>query len=206
MPKNLKGGNKAKSQANKKVNVKRNTVYASEDEKDKMTYGKIVKKLGGLHLEIKCIDSISRIGKIRGRMAGKQWINISDVVLVSLRDFGNDTKCDILYCYNADEVESVIIRLQKQKINYKVLTQDLEHNTDKIIENDIEFNKTNDIHSNNNLTITNTLDDITFSDNSDNSDGEEDEKEDEKENSDNINNSDSIDNNSDNNSDEIDKI
>lgn len=105
MPKNNTGGNKAKKGPNKRVKVKKETPYATEDG---MMYAQVIKNMGA-HMRVLCNDNVERNGKISGKMHKRQWIHAGDVVLVSLRGFEtNKTMCDILHCYKYDEAKSLL--------------------------------------------------------------------------------------------------
>lgn len=53
-------------------------------------YARITKVLGSLNLLAYCNDNKTRICHIRGSMRKKVWINIGDIVLISVRDFEKD--------------------------------------------------------------------------------------------------------------------
>ncbi len=50
-------------------------------------YGRIVRNLGNSNMLVYCNDNKRRICHIRGGIRKKMWLNIGDIVLVSLRDF-----------------------------------------------------------------------------------------------------------------------
>lgn len=50
-------------------------------------YGRVIKILGSLNMNIYCNDNIVRICKVRGAMRKRVWINIGDLVIISLRSF-----------------------------------------------------------------------------------------------------------------------
>ena len=62
--------------------------------------------LGNGRLEAYCFDGTKRLCHIRGKMRKKVWVQISDIVLVGLRDF-QDAKCDIILKYTADEARNL---------------------------------------------------------------------------------------------------
>ncbi|PJF19448.1 Eukaryotic translation initiation factor 1A [Paramicrosporidium saccamoebae] len=62
--------------------------------------------LGHGHLEVTCFDGVKRIGHIRGKLRKKVWMNVGDVILLSLRDF-QEGRGDIILKYNADEARSL---------------------------------------------------------------------------------------------------
>lgn len=121
MPKNNKGGKKFKRSKN----------FGEEDrqlmlpEGDTQIYAKVLKKLGDCRFELKCFDGLNRIGKVRGKMRKRVWIEIGDYVLVSTRNFENEqvassetvtetNKADIFHRYTPEEV-----RVLKREAVYK---------------------------------------------------------------------------------------
>jgi len=84
MPKNLKGGNKAKKG--------KNTTAAKAELHDigeGQMIGKVIRMLGDRRAEVYCNDNVKRTCKIRGKLRKKVWIATSDIVLVGLRVFSN---------------------------------------------------------------------------------------------------------------------
>ena len=53
-----------------------------------------------------CYDGKKRLAHIRGKMRKRVWVGVSDIVLVSLRDF-QDEKCDVIQKYSADEARNL---------------------------------------------------------------------------------------------------
>lgn len=104
MGKNLKGGNKSKGMKNS-LGLKR-SFPTKEDPLE--YYAKVVKKYGN-RFGVITEENLSkeRKARMRGTMRhgrGGSWINIDDMVLISLRDFSNDDDtCDILFKYNNEE-------------------------------------------------------------------------------------------------------
>lgn len=78
---------------------------------DEQTYGITTKALGDRKFNVACQDGKERICKVRGKMKNREWVRDGDVVLVSLRDFDDDTG-DIIAVYGADEVR----RLKREGI------------------------------------------------------------------------------------------
>ena len=102
MPKNKAGGKKHKRGKKTFNNGKRELIFKEDDQE----YGQAVKMIGSGHVEVFCFDGVERIGKIRGKMRKRVWINVGDTVLVGLRDF-EQGKCDIMYKYNPDEARNL---------------------------------------------------------------------------------------------------
>ncbi len=48
-------------------------------------YAQVIRVLGDKRMGLRCFDNVERVGHIRGSL--RVWINLSDIVLVSLRDF-----------------------------------------------------------------------------------------------------------------------
>ena len=84
------------------VNVKRELAYKDDEQE----YAQIMKMLGNGRLEVFCFDGEKRQATIRGKLRKKVWMNLGDVVLVSLREYQNE-KCDVLHKYNPDEVRKL---------------------------------------------------------------------------------------------------
>lgn len=103
MPRNNTGGNKSKKGANKKVASKKGMVFADEEQ----AYAKILSKLGSSRFEVEMVyDNSKKVGKVKGSMRNRVWINKDDIVLVSLRECNShdDNIVDILHKYNNDDI------------------------------------------------------------------------------------------------------
>jgi translation initiation factor 1A len=53
------------------------------------------------------MDGKKRMATIRGAMKNRVWINSGDIVLLGLRDFGDDAKCDIILKYFDEEAKEL---------------------------------------------------------------------------------------------------
>ena len=62
--------------------------------------------LGNARVEAFCFDGVSRLCQIRGQMRKRVWINVGDIILVSLREF-QDSKADVIGKYTPDEARSL---------------------------------------------------------------------------------------------------
>jgi initiation factor 1A len=126
MPRNNTGGNKSKKGANKKVASKKGIVFADEEQ----AYAKVLGKLGSCRFEVEMIyDSSKKVGKVKGSMKNRVWINKDDIVLVSLRDCNShdDNIVDILHKYNGDD-----IHILNQNNELKKITKIEEHEDEDI--------------------------------------------------------------------------
>ena len=97
---------KRKGKKNQNKHSKRHEKRELEYKDDGQEYAQVTKMLGNGRVDVLCIDGVKRLGIIRGAMRNKIWINLSDFVLVGLRDF-QDNKCDILLKYTSDEVRNL---------------------------------------------------------------------------------------------------
>lgn len=68
-------------------------------------YGQVTRAFGTGRFEIACSDAITRICKIRGSFHRRVWIQVNDIVLVSLR--GEDEKGDIFHKYYPYEIKQL---------------------------------------------------------------------------------------------------
>ena len=104
MPKNLKGGNKAKKGKN-------TTAAKAElhDIGDGQMIGKVIRMLGDRRALVYCNDNVERTCKIRGSLRKKVWIATSDIVLVGLRVFS--------HIDSDDESDEDVLAAVGQKIN-----------------------------------------------------------------------------------------
>lgn len=104
MPKNKGlGGKSFKRAKSGNTDTKRELIFRGNGQE----YGTVVKVLGGRRLEIQCMDGEKRQCIIRGAMRNRVYVNLNDLVLVSIRDFQNDTG-DILHKYTPDETRNLI--------------------------------------------------------------------------------------------------
>jgi translation initiation factor 1A len=94
-------------------------------------YGRVLKLLGGCNAMVFCNDNKERLCHIRGNMRRKVWIEVGDIVLVSLRDHSDADFKDSIHrgdiCAKYDQ--RVIYRLQhKDKTINPKLFQSIESN------------------------------------------------------------------------------
>ena len=57
-------------------------------------YGRIIKLLGGCNTLVFCNDGKERICHIRGNMRRKVWIDVGDIVLISLRELDSSQQSE----------------------------------------------------------------------------------------------------------------
>lgn len=104
MVKKNTGGKKFKKKKNNGVSndVERPLVLKVDGEE----YAQVVRLLGSCRLEAKCLDGKTRLCHIRGTMRKKVWIQVNDLVLVSLREY-EDNKADVIYKYVPKEIKKL---------------------------------------------------------------------------------------------------
>jgi len=104
-------------------------VPAFIDRQPDQMYARIIKNLGNLNLLAYCNDNKTRLCHIRGAMRKKIWLNVGDLVLISVRDFEKDKyepgkpyqeKGDVVAKYDAEHIS----KLKKMPdINAKLFMQ-----------------------------------------------------------------------------------
>jgi translation initiation factor 1A len=53
---------------------------------------------GANHIRVRCIDGVTRMGRIKGTIKKRAWIREGDTIIVIPWSF-QDSKCDIIYRY-----------------------------------------------------------------------------------------------------------
>lgn len=86
---NKQGGKNYKKAKSKTSNEGKETPLADPDEAQ--MYGRVMKTNGNGYFTVFCNDNHERLCHIRGAMRKRVWVEPGDVVLVSLRDFDNQT-------------------------------------------------------------------------------------------------------------------
>ena len=101
MPKNKKGGNKAKK--------RKNTHYVSSEiheKEDGQEYALIKKCQGNCRFIVLCSDGTERKATLCGAMRKRNFVKTDQIVLVSLRDF-QDSICDIIDSYDDHQAQKL---------------------------------------------------------------------------------------------------
>ena len=98
---NKKGGKKHKR--NKSQSTAAKPLRYKEDDQQ---YAQIKKCNGNCRFTVFVFDGKERLGILCGAMKKRKFVNLMDVVLVSLRDF-EDSKCDIIDVYDDNEVRKL---------------------------------------------------------------------------------------------------
>lgn len=119
MPKNKGAGGKKKRRG-KNISDKNNETILKYG--DDQFYAKVTKKLGNERFELivyyidknkdregnltEELNPKTKLGIMRGKMRKRMWVNISDIVLISTRDF-EENKVDILHKYKLEEISKL---------------------------------------------------------------------------------------------------
>ena len=94
-----KGGKNRKKAKATQDKDKRELEFKTEGQE----YGQVTRLLGGGRVECNCMDGKKRVCTIRGSMKNRVWIRAGDIVLIGLREFGDDNKADIMLKYYDEE-------------------------------------------------------------------------------------------------------
>lgn len=127
------GGKNAKKI--KRSSVSENDNRVLEFKEDSQVYGKVLKLLGDSRCLIACDDGKERQCTVRGKLKKRVWINLNDIVLVSLRDFQQD-KGDIIHKYNDSESKKLEKMGELGKINSSKLNSDINDDNIDILGSD----------------------------------------------------------------------
>jgi translation initiation factor 1A len=98
---NQKGGKKHKRNKNQNFESK---VLRKADKDDGQVYAKITKCKGNCRFDVHCSDAKVRAAIMCGAMKKRKFVNMGDIVLVSLRDF-QDSVCDIIDSYDENQAK-----------------------------------------------------------------------------------------------------
>lgn len=60
--------------------------------------------MGANHIRVRCIDGVTRMGRIKGKIKKRVWIREGDTLIVIPWSF-QDEKCDIVYRYLKPQVD-----------------------------------------------------------------------------------------------------
>jgi len=90
-----------KRQVKSESELKKIRLPEGEDE----LFGRVLKILGGDQLLVKCIDGITRRGRIRGKLRRRIWIRENDIVIIAPWDFKPNERGDILWRFTLPQVD-----------------------------------------------------------------------------------------------------
>ncbi len=64
--------------------------------------GTVTKMLGAYHVTVQCLDNITRMCRIKGKMKKRTWIREGDIVIVVPWSF-QDEKADVIWRYTGPQ-------------------------------------------------------------------------------------------------------
>ena len=96
MPRARGKGGKNRKKTKAQQDRERRELQFKEDGQE---YGQVLRLLGSGRVEVYCIDGKKRTCLIRGSMRNRVWIHTGDILLIGLRDFGDDAKGDVMLKY-----------------------------------------------------------------------------------------------------------
>jgi len=112
MSRNLKGGKAYKKNAKKDAVVDMEALMIERQPDQQIA--RVIKVLGGMNMSCYCNDNKVRICHIRGKMRKRVFVELGDVVLISLREFEegastshDDLRGDILAKYPHEMLSSL---------------------------------------------------------------------------------------------------
>ncbi len=80
------------------------TRVRTPNKNDHEVLGTVMSMLGGSRVTVRCMDSITRMCRIRGKMKKRTWVREGDVVIVVPWDF-QDEKGDIIWRYTGPQAD-----------------------------------------------------------------------------------------------------
>ena len=92
---NKKGGKKHKRNKKQDDTYEKNLRLKEEGQE----YAQITQCLGNCRFTVMCFDGKERMATMCGGMRKRRFVNMNDIILVSLRDW-QDAKCDIIDSYD----------------------------------------------------------------------------------------------------------
>jgi translation initiation factor 1A len=136
---------KGKNNKNKTNNVveKRTLLY----KEDMQEYAKVVKALGDRRLNVMLVDKTEVMAIIPGKFRKRCWMKAGDIIIVSRRQF-QETKWDVCYKYNEDEVR-ILLKKQELPLFFLDLLVDSSTNNDENDETNELFGYDSDDSDNN---------------------------------------------------------
>ena len=99
---NKKGGKKHKKGKKSGQFETKHLRYKEEGQE----YAQITRMKGNCRFDVKCFDGKERMAIMCGGMRKRKFVNLQQVVLVSLRDF-QDSVCDIIDSYDDNQVREL---------------------------------------------------------------------------------------------------
>ena len=74
------------------------------NDRNRELFGYAELMMGANHIRVKCVDGVTRMGRIKGKIKKRVWIREGDILIVIPWDFQDD-KADIIYRYTKPQVD-----------------------------------------------------------------------------------------------------
>ena len=132
---NTKGGKKHKGNKNQNI-VSKNLRLKEEGQE----YAQIKKCKGNCRFDVLCFDGKERMAIMCGAMRKRKFVNVNDIVLVSLRDW-QDSVCDIIDNYD----ENLARKLKEKGLVPKSINLDVDNQYSDDDEDNMTFVFSTDI-------------------------------------------------------------
>ena len=132
---NTKGGKKHKRNKNQNI-VSKNLRLKEEGQE----YAQIKKCKGNCRFDVLCFDGKERMAIMCGAMRKRKFVNVNDIVLVSLRDW-QDSVCDIIDNYD----ENLTRKLKEKGLVPKSINLDVDNQYSDDDEDNMTFVFSTDI-------------------------------------------------------------
>ena len=132
---NTKGGKKHKRNKNQNI-VSKNLRLKEEGQE----YAQIKKCKGNCRFDVLCFDGKERMAIMCGAMRKRKFVNVNDIVLVSLRDW-QDSVCDIIDNYD----ENLARKLKEKGLVPKSINLDVDNQYSDDDEDNMTFVFSTDI-------------------------------------------------------------
>ena len=132
---NTKGGKKHKRNKNQNI-VSKNLRLKEEGQE----YAQIKKCKGNCRFDVLCFDGKERMAIMCGAMRKRKFVNVNDIVLVSLREW-QDSVCDIIDNYD----ENLARKLKEKGLVPKSINLDVDNQYSDDDEDNMTFVFSTDI-------------------------------------------------------------
>lgn len=104
MPRQRGKGGKNRKKTKAQQDRERRELQFKDDGQE---YGQVLRLLGAARVEVYCVDGKKRTCLIRGSMRNRVWIHTGDILLIGLRDFGDESKGDVMLKYYEEEAREL---------------------------------------------------------------------------------------------------
>lgn len=98
---NFRGGNRKKPSAGTDGEVVR---VRTPNKREREVLGTVTNMLGASHFTVQCMDSVTRMCRLRGKMKKRMWLRQGDIVIVVPWDF-QDEKGDVVWRYTGPQAD-----------------------------------------------------------------------------------------------------